>query len=124
MTRFKLDENLGKSIKTSLIQKGFDVDDVYDEKIQGARDNDIFKKCLSEGRCLITLDTDFCNIIRFPYIESQGIIVLRPHGPLTVSILTELLGTVISALAKNEVKGKLWIVEPGRLRIHETGPEK
>ena len=42
MTKLKLDENLGKSIKNQLSEKGFNVDDVYEEKIQGAEDSNIF----------------------------------------------------------------------------------
>ena len=30
---------------------------------------------------------------------------------------------MIRALAENEVKGKLWIIEPGRIRIHEPFEE-
>jgi predicted nuclease of predicted toxin-antitoxin system len=119
MTKLKLDENLGKSIKNQLYEKGFNVDDVYEEKIQGAEDSNIFIKCVSDGRCLVTLDTDFCNILRFPYDKSEGIIVLRPYGTLTPFLLKEMVGGMVRALAENEVKGKLWIIEPGRIRIHE-----
>lgn len=123
MTKFKLDENLGKSIKNKLSEKGFIVDDVYDEKIQGADDNQIFNKCLSDGRCLVTLDTDFCNIIRFPFDKSEGVIVLRPYDTLTPFLLKEMVDSMIRALAENEVKGKLWIIEPGRIRIHEQSEQ-
>jgi len=117
--KLKLDENLGKSVKNFLVDKGFNVDDVYDEKIQGADDNAIFQKCISDGRCLITLDTDFCNVLRFPFDKSEGIIVFRSYGTHTPSLLKEMTAYMIAALNDNELKGKLWIIEPGRVRIHE-----
>ncbi len=116
---FKLDENLGKSIKIFLSEHGHNVDDVYDEKIQGANDNMIFQECVLGERCLITLDTDFCNILRFPFDKSEGVIVLRPYSAHTPSLLKEMAGCMLSALNDNTIKGKLWIVEPGRIRIHE-----
>ena len=51
-------------------------------------------------------------------MRTAGLLVLRGPNQLfpTMRILVE---TLIDALNKESPAGRLWIVEPGRLRIHE-----
>jgi predicted nuclease of predicted toxin-antitoxin system len=64
--RFKLDENLGKSIKKLFPDSSYDVQSVQDENMLGTKDEVIFETCQKEKRCLITLDLDFSNVLKFP----------------------------------------------------------
>jgi hypothetical protein len=49
----------------------------------------------------------------------SGIAVLRlPHNPSQKDI-ERLLRTLIAALERDLVEGKLWIVEDGRIRIYQ-----
>ena len=72
----------------------------------------------SENRTLVTLDLDFSNILRYPPEGTPGLMVLRGPDDLfgTVRILIE---TLIEALIKENSLSRLWIVEPGLVRIHE-----
>jgi predicted nuclease of predicted toxin-antitoxin system len=77
--KFKLDENIPRVARAQLTALGWDVDDVYDERLAGAIDREIQAACESEGRILITLDTDFADIRRYDPTQSPGVSVLRPR---------------------------------------------
>lgn len=76
-----------------------------------------------EGRCLLTLDLDFANIFAYPPERYAGLVVLRHPHP-TVKGLLDLVHQFTISLCSHNPRRHLWIVEPGRLRIHEeTGSE-
>jgi hypothetical protein len=72
--------------------------------------------CVAEKRALITLDLDFSNPIRFPVADTFGIIVLRPSRPL-LGLIHTVLSQVPTLLQREQLEHRLWIVEPGRMRI-------
>ena len=67
--KFKLDENLGSRTASLIGEAGHDVQTVSDEKLNGVEDAWLYRVCASEGRCLITLDLDFADILRFSLPE-------------------------------------------------------
>jgi len=117
--KFKLDENLGKAVKKFFSDSGHDVKSVFDENIQGSSDELIFQICQEEKRCLVTLDLDFANIIRFPPDKSSGIVVLKPSGEIRFNILKMLTQNCLDFLSGNKAEGNLMIVEETRIRIHK-----
>ena len=118
--KFKLDENLGAEIARILRGFGHDVSTVYDQKLHGSTDEAIYDVCRRERRCLVTLDLDFGNVLRFPPEPTAGIAVLRPPGKAILGIVVALTRQLIEALKKERIDGRLWIVEPERIRIHQT----
>jgi len=70
--------------------------------------------------CLITADLDFAQIVDYPPEDYFGIVILRHPRP-TLAGMRALLRQVVVAISAESPAGKLWIVEPGRIRIHE-GP--
>jgi predicted nuclease of predicted toxin-antitoxin system len=118
MPAFKLDENLSATLKVSLVAEGHDVTTVGDQSLHGAADMRIAAACRAESRCLITADEDFAQILRYPPEAYAGIIVLRHPRP-SLRGFEELVRQVMSAVKNEALRGRLWIVEPGRIRIHE-----
>ena len=116
--KFKLDENLGSSSAELLRIAGFDVVTVHNENLGGATDNHIFSVCIKENRCLITLDLDFSNILRFPPFGTPGIIILRPNQYSDISQIHALLHKLKRACEANDPQGTIWIVEKDKIRIH------
>jgi hypothetical protein len=115
--RIKVDENIGRSGVDLLRRSGHDVMTVREQGLAGAADTVVFQACKAEGRTLITLDRDFGQIPRFPPGQSAGIAILELGTPASLPALLDRLGEFLALAATEPVHGKLWIVEPGRIRI-------
>jgi len=121
--KFKLDENIGKRGLELLRTAGHDVETVCEEGLGGESDDVIFNSVVKEGRALITLDHDFCHVLRFPPETSHGIVILElPPQALPDSINLR-LKDFLAILSTRPLKNELWIVEPFRIRIHQTEKE-
>jgi len=116
--RIKVDENIGNSGVGMLRQAGHDVMTVREEGLAGSVDELVFQACISESRTLVTLDRDFGQITRFPPKQTAGIVILGLGGPASLQQLHARLSDFLSLAATRSVTGELWIVEPGRVRVH------
>jgi predicted nuclease of predicted toxin-antitoxin system len=93
---------------------------VRDQQLQGCADHRLYEVCRAEQRCLITLDLDFSDVLRFSPQQAHGIVVIRvPHNP-TLPLLEQLIRQFLNALETMPVDKKLWIVETGRIRVHQA----
>jgi predicted nuclease of predicted toxin-antitoxin system len=117
--RLKLDENLGRRGQSILQAASHDVSTVFDQKLGGASDEELIEKCRQQDRCLVSLDLDFSNPLRFQPSKYSGIAVLRLPSKPSATDLTILIHTLVNALANDSLVGKLWIVEPGRVRVYQ-----
>ncbi len=117
--KIKLDENLGKSIKKIFEDNGFDVLNVFDQNILGCSDNHLYNLVKLEKRCLITLDKDFADVIRFDPIDTYGIIVLRLKGKINLNLIEKMIHNFLEYLKREEPINNTWIVEPDKIRIHQ-----
>lgn len=117
--KIKLDENLG-SIGLSLLEaEGYDVKTTAEQQMSGAKDQHIYEVCRDESRVLVTLDRDFGLTIRFPPEITSGIVVLECKGRLSPTSILARLTELTTLLRTRPIDRELWIVEPGRVRIHE-----
>jgi len=116
--RFKLDENLPRDAHTLLADAGHDAHSVTEEALGGGSDHSVIEACLNENRVLVTLDLDFADIRLYPPSSHHGIWVLRPMTQSVENIVSTLRGA-LSLLAAEPIEKRLWIVEPGRVRIRE-----
>ena len=120
MLKLKLDENLGKKLAEPFDSAGFDVETMYDEFLNGAPDTRIIETCLSEQRCLVTLDMDFSNTVLFPPDQCAGIVILRfPKTPGSEDILKTIHFLIPVLKNENNLFGKLWIVRENRIRVYQ-----
>jgi predicted nuclease of predicted toxin-antitoxin system len=117
--KLKLDENLGRRSEEILAKAGHDVWTVRQQQLQTVPDDELIERCRAEGRCLVTLDLGFANPLLFLPSHYTGIAVLRLRQKPSAADLASLVQTLVDALKSEEATGKLWIVEPGRIRIYQ-----
>lgn len=118
--RFKLDENFGTRTQKLFRQSGHEVKTVRDQSLQGSSDQTIYQICCDEQLCLVTLDLDFSNVIRFPPDRTGGIVVIRTPKNPTLSILERLISQFLKTLSRISIEKQLCIVEMDRIRVHQT----
>jgi len=118
--KFKLDENFGTRTQRLFHAAGHEVQTVREEGLQGCSDQHLYEVCCAEQRCLVTLDLDFANVMRFPPAETNGIVAVRvPRNP-SLALLEQLIRQFLQAFTQMSVEKRLWIVEVGRIRIHQS----
>ena len=112
----KLDENLGERGATLFRAAGHDVASVPQQGLSGASDLQLIDVCRREGRCLVTLDLDFGNPLVFEPANYSGIAVLRLPQRSMDTELWDACALLIRGLESASIKGRLWIVQRGRIR--------
>jgi predicted nuclease of predicted toxin-antitoxin system len=117
--KFKLDENFGPTLQAAFHQRGLDCHTVQEERLVGADDATILKVAVAEGRILVTMDRDFSNVLRYPPEQTVGIAVISPPGKVSRTFLRAMVEAFVEELQKKTIRGKLWTVEPSRIREHE-----
>ncbi|HEY5209558.1 MAG TPA: DUF5615 family PIN-like protein [Stellaceae bacterium] len=121
--KLKLDENIGRRGLELLGTYGHDVSTVRAQGLGGASDERLFEICAKEQRVLVTLDRDFGQVVRFPPEKSAGIVILELGSALSSLSLLNRLKQMAVLFETEAVAGKLWIVEPSRVRIHLNDEE-
>jgi predicted nuclease of predicted toxin-antitoxin system len=116
--KIKLDENLGDMGADLLTEAGHDVSTVLQQQISGIADTALYDACRSARQLLVTLDRDFGEVLRFPPETTPGIAILACQGRLSPPSIRARIKELVTFLEAHPIDGRLWIVEPGRLRIH------
>jgi len=116
--RFKLDENLSQSVAELFRAAGHDAMTVREQGLQSAPDERVFEVAVREGRTLVTLDRDLGQVLRFPPDMSAGIIVIDVGPRASHRGLLDRTRELLALIEMQSPQRALWIVEPGRVRIH------
>ena len=114
--KIKLDENLGQLSASYLEKLDFDASTVFEQGLSGKSDETVLHVASGERRILITMDTDFCNILRFPPENYCGIIVIKLGTSFSYSLLNKTLSLIALNLKTHAPRNFLWIAEPTRIK--------
>lgn len=112
----KLDENLSRYLKGSLLQAGYDAATAYEQGLAGKSDQEVARIARNENRIVFTLDLEFADLRKFPPGSSPGVVVFRPRslGPLAVN---QFVLRFVQESNLEELMGCTVVVEPHRVRV-------
>jgi predicted nuclease of predicted toxin-antitoxin system len=92
---------------------------VASQSLEKAEDSKLIECCRREKRALVSLDLDFANPLHFRPSDYSGIAVLRvPRRPSHEDLLRA-IRTLAAGIERENLEGKLWIVEAGRIRVFQ-----
>ena len=121
--KFKLDENFGPTVHEVFQRRGLDCHTVVAEGLAGADDPAVLAAAMAEDRVLVTLDRDFTNVLLYPPEATSGVAVVQLGRRASRPLLAAVLDSFLTACENQLLHGKLWIIEPGRIREHKTPDE-
>jgi predicted nuclease of predicted toxin-antitoxin system len=124
MWTFLVDEDMPRSTAVALRAAGHHADDVRDVGLRGCPDVEVFTYAQAHAAALVTADTDFANILRFPLGTHAGILVLRVPNELPTRQVNQELLNGLAALDDSDLAGMLVIVEVGRIRVRRPRAER
>lgn len=112
--RFLLDANMPRSSAELMRSLGFDVEDVRDIGMMAASDRAIIQHALKTKRIVVTRDTDFGEMLRYPL--HPGAIILRLPFKFKSHEINTILKDFLISITSNELTNAIIIVELGRYR--------
>ncbi len=93
---------------------GYDVEDVRDIGLGSAKDKEIIEYALKNNRIIVTRDTDFGEVLRYP--KHPGAIIFRLPYTFTVKEINEKIKEFFSSVSEDELRNAIIIVELSRYR--------
>lgn len=114
--RLLLDENLSPQQAAILREQGHDAIAVVDAGLSGQPDEKIRGFAIAENRVLLTLDSDFANMLRFPTSGTPGVIRLKIHPP-TEQAVREQIQKALTLLKDTPLAGCLAVSHGDMIRI-------
>jgi len=117
--KIKIDENLPLSLAEELKSLGHDVHTVFDERLNGRPDTELWDACYAECRFLVTQDLDFSDSRKFRPGTHAGILIVR----LSDDSRDSLLHGVLSAFQSHDVSqwvGALVTLTDVKIRVKRS----
>jgi len=112
--RFLLDADMPCSSAKVIRSIGYDVEDVRDIGMKSARDREIIKYALDNSRIIITKDTDFGEVLRYP--EHPGAIIFRLPYTFSAKEINRRVKEFLESVDEKEIRNAITIVELSRYR--------
>lgn len=118
--QFLVDAALPRSVADLLSERGHQAIHVTDVGIGSAADETIADYARKHELTIITADFDFADIRAYPPSAYHGIVVLTlPRRRDLLLIMLLVREFLDHAAAQTSLKGKLVIIELGRIRVRE-----
>jgi len=112
--KFLLDADMPLSSAKVIRSFGYDVEDVRDIGMRAATDQEIIHYALQNKRIIVTKDTDFGEILRYP--SHPGAIIFRLPYTFTSKELNKTLTDFLNSVDDSKLANAIIIVELGRYR--------
>jgi predicted nuclease of predicted toxin-antitoxin system len=116
--RFLIDNALSPILADGLRSAGHEAIHIRDYGMQSATDEAVLARAVTEGRILVSADTDFGTLLVLGQVKAPSVILFRraprkPHAQL--NLLLSNLPVLVEPLAK----GSIVVLEQARIRIRD-----
>ena len=112
--KFLLDADMPKSTADIIRSFGYDVEDVRDIGLGAAKDKEIIEHALKNERIIVTRDTDFGEVLRYP--KHPGAIIFRLPYTFIAEKINERVKKFFETVDEKDIKNTIIIVELARYR--------
>jgi len=112
--KFLIDANMPRSSTEVMRSYGFDVEDVRDIGMRAAKDEEIIQYALETRRIIVTRDTDFGEVLRYP--NHPGAVIFRLPNNYTSFEIKKIMEEFLESIKSAELSNAIFIVELGRYR--------
>lgn len=114
---FLLDADMPRSSVEIIRSLGFNAEDVRDIGMRPARDKEIIEYALNNNCIIVTRDTDFGEVLRYP--KHPGAIIFRLPYTFTVKEINKRLKEFLTSVSEDKIRNAIIIVELSRYRRRE-----
>jgi len=112
--KFLIDADMPRSIVEIIRSFGFDVEDVRDIGMGTAKDKEIIEYAVNDNRIIVTRDTDFGEVLRYP--RHPGAIIFRLPYTFTVNEINKRVKEFLTSVSEDKFRNAIIIVELSRYR--------
>jgi predicted nuclease of predicted toxin-antitoxin system len=112
--KFLLDADMPRSSADVIRSFGFDVEDVIGIGLGSAKDKDILEYAHTKRRIIVTRDTDFGEVLRYP--DHPGAIIFRLPSIYTTVEINRRLEEFLRSVTEDEITNAIIVVELTRYR--------
>jgi predicted nuclease of predicted toxin-antitoxin system len=116
MIKFLVDLGVGRKVEEHLTKGGYDVVSVRDVDVR-AKDRDILKRAVSEGRMIMTMDKDFGELVHHSGMAHSGVLILRIEDA-TGKEKAEIVNKILTGFS-DKIKNRFCVFQDGKLRVKE-----
>lgn len=115
--KFIVDNALSPQVAEDLNDAGYDSVHVRDYKLQAADDDVIFSRAASEGRIIISADTDFGTLLALYKTSEPSVIIFRRLSHFLPAHQVALLLANLPAIEADLNTGAIVIIQEDSIRI-------
>ena len=116
--RFLADENIARSTLLLLRDLDHDVLDAKEQRWFGYADEKLLRIAARQRRIILTIDQDFGNILRFPPIRHQGVLLVQLRSPHPHNV-NRILSDFLKHKSQSFFRRRLIVLNEWQVRIRE-----
>ena len=120
--KFLVDENLSERVAEVLVENGHDAIHVREIGLERADDPVVMDRAESEGRVVVSADTDFGVILARSGKRAPSVILFRIVGQRRAWSQAGLILANLPQVAEDLEAGALVVIEDGRVRSRPAAP--
>ena len=115
--KFLIDQPLSPIVAEGLTAAGHDAIHVRAYGMQAASDVEIFERAASEGRIVVSADTDFGTLLARRRESAPSLILFRHGSERRPAQQIALLEANLAAVSADLERGSIVVITPDRIRI-------